>query len=207
MIPVPTVAAPPTWDAKGRERGERWLTAHPVAKRDPKRSFRPRNYWSKFASELGEGFAWRCGYSAMYVPNGTVDHFVPWEDVEGTADEKLAYDWMNFRYSDGWFNSSRKCTPVPDPYTVGAGWFEITLPDLQLRATVAVPAGEAARAANLLRWMKDDPRVMRARRRYFALYRSGDMSLAALDGFAPLIAAAVRGDPTYLRVVDGGDAP
>lgn len=207
MISVSPVPEPAAWEAKGRLPGERWLAKRPIAKRDPKLSFRPRNYWSPFAPALGEGFGWRCGYTAMYVPNGTVDHHTPWEDVEGTAAERLAYAWSNFRYCDGWLNSARQRTPLPDPYLVKDGWFQISLPDLQLEATALVPATEAARVENVLRWLRNDERVMRARRRYFELYRTGHMSLAALESFAPLIASAVRATPTYLRVVDGGLAP
>lgn len=60
----------------------------------------------------------RCGYSAMFEPVGTVDHFVSVDE-----DMQLAYDWGNYRYASGWINSSKqmqrgssirsKCTTAP----------------------------------------------------------------------------------------------
>lgn len=205
MIRVPPVPEPAEWAEKGQKAGEAWLADRPAGER-PK-GFRPHPYWRAFASNLAAGFGERCGYTAMYVPNGTVDHFVPWEDVAGKPEETLAYAWSNLRYADGWINSSRKRTPFPDPYLVADDWFALSLPDLQLSATPNVPADQAARVANALRLLRNDDRVLRQRRKYFDHYRSGDMSLAMVDSFAPLLGRALRANPAYLRVGDGGLAP
>jgi hypothetical protein len=197
MIPVAPVPEPSLWNLKGEEKGRAWLAQRPSADRPRDREFRPRNYWSAFLGDLGDGFQWRCGYTTTYVENGTVDHFVAWEDLEGTAGEWRAYDWSNVRYAAGWFNSARKRVPVPDPYEVQADWFRLILPSLQLEATDRVPAGQQARVDNALQWLKDDLRVMRGRRKWFAMYNAGKIGLDGLDEVAPMIADALRRQPEY----------
>lgn len=122
---------------------------------------------------------------------------MPWEDLVGTKEEWRAYDWQNLRYSAGWFNSARKRTPVPDPFQVQPGWFRLSLPSLQLDATELVPEVEAERVQNVLVWLKNDLRVMRGRRKWYALYREGKISLEGLDAVAPMIAEALRRQPEF----------
>lgn len=207
MIPVHPVTEPAEWSTRGTTPGEAWLLAHPLTSRPKDRTFRPRDFWSPFREQLAAGFQDRCGYTAIFVPNGTVDHFVPWEDVRGTPDEALAYDWSNFRYADGWFNSARKRTPVPDPYKVGADWFRLSLPDLQLEATSAVPTDQISCVKNVLQWLRNDERVMKTRRKWYGMYRDGTLSLAGLRQLAPLIAAALERQPEFLLPADQPAAP
>lgn len=202
LIPVTPVPAPPDWESKGRKLGEDWLATHPVASRPLDKPFRPRNLWSAFCGHLSDGFESRCGYTATYVPNGTIDHYIPWEDVAGTPNENLAYDWSNFRYADGWFNSARKRMPVPDPYRVGVDWFRISLPDLQLYATDQVPSSEAQRVSNVLKLLRDDLRVMKTRRKWYSMYRTKKLSLEGLHEVAPMIAAALERQPEFLLPAD-----
>jgi hypothetical protein len=77
----------------------------------------------------------------MYEPVGSVDHFRSWDNYPD-----LAYEWTNLRFAAEWMNKSKQTADdaVLDPYEVKAGWFEITLPDLQLRVTDRVHAGEAS---------------------------------------------------------------
>lgn len=195
MIPVPRVPMPEEWPVEAEQKGRAWLAKHPIADRNGQ--FRPYNYWSRFLEELGEGFGWLCGYTATYLDNGTIDHFIPWEDLEGTADEWRAYDWENLRYSAGWFNSARKRTEVPDPYEVQPGWFRLVLPGLYLEATDKVPATQKLRVDNALRWLKNDRRVMRHRRKWYEMYKQGKISLSGLDEVAPMISEALRRQPEY----------
>ncbi len=83
---------------------------------------------------------------------------------------------------------------VLDPVEVRDGWFEITLPDLQLRVTEAVPAERRALAQQTLirLHLRDDERVMRQRREWYRLYQKGDITIEVLHRFAPLIARAVE---------------
>lgn len=192
-----SVTAPADWATRGLAAGVAWLDQSPLHRAKP----RPLDLWSPFKHELAEGFANLCGYTAMYVPNGTVDHFIPWSTVKDTAEAWRAYEWTNFRYCDGWFNSARR-GPVPDPFLVEDSWFELRLPSLELEATDAVPAAERAAVENVLRWLRRDRRVMKARLTWYQLYRSHGLTFAGLDQMAPLIAAALRRQPEFMLPAD-----
>jgi hypothetical protein len=163
--------------------GARWLTAHPAD--------RPRDYWSPFRGHLADGFRNLCGYSAMYEPVGTVDHFVSCDE-----DRSRTYDWHNYRFASGWLNSSKqglRAKDVLDPFEVGDDWFEILLPSLELVATDAVPPLFRERAKLMLDrlHLAKDVRVMRQRRAWYRRFTAGKMSLELLHELAPLIARAV----------------
>jgi len=184
MIRFARVPEPPTFDAKARRPGLAWLERHPDTKR-------PREYWKPFKRDLADGFADLCGYSAMYEPVGTVDHYVSWRN-----DPRLAYEWANFRYASGWVNSSKQCADdlVLDPFEVEDGWFEILLPSLQLVLTDAVPDEHRARAEFTLDrlHLRDDERVIRQRQEWYRMHCDGELSLEGLRRKAPLIACAVE---------------
>ena len=129
MIPVPhPIPEPDDFDEKCRQAGKEWLKANPDCKR-------PRDFWSPFRHALADGFSNRCGYGAMWIASGTVDHFLSVD-----ADKTQAYEWDNYRYLDNWINSSKKnADGLLDPFAVGNGWFEILLPSMQLVLTDAVP--------------------------------------------------------------------
>lgn len=183
MIWFERVPEPPTFDQKARQPDIQWLREHPDAKR-------PRDYWTLFKPDLADGFRDLCGYSAMWVPNGTVDHY-----VSVRADRGLAYEWSNYRYAAGWINSSKRNADaqVLDPYEVLDGWFEILLPSLQLVVTGAIPADLRARAELTLErlHLRDDERTLRQRREWYRMYQDGELTLDALRRKAPLIARAV----------------
>lgn len=68
MTPVSNpIPEPDKFDERCRKPGDVWLKANPVAER-------PRDLWSPFRHALADGFDDRCGYAAMYIPSGTVDH-------------------------------------------------------------------------------------------------------------------------------------
>lgn len=184
MIPVPRPPEPPGFDAACRRRGAKWLDEHPAAKRLPA-------YWLPFRAHLADGFANLCGYSALYEPVGSVDHFLSSKKQRG-----LAYEWDNYRFAAEWINKSKQNADddVLDPFEVGEDWFEIVLPSLQLRVTDRVPARHRARAEYTLTRLRldHDERVLRQRRAWYALYRSGRLTFEGLAIVAPLIAAAVR---------------
>lgn len=132
MIPVPhPIPEPYDFDDDCRKKGLAWLKKNPNCKR-------PKDFWSPFRHALADGFSDRCGYSAMWISSGTVDHFVSIH-----ADQTLAYEWSNYRYVEGWINGSKnKCneTEILDPFDVENGWFEILLPSLQLVVSDSLPA-------------------------------------------------------------------
>jgi hypothetical protein len=183
MIPVKRVEEPAEFDAKARTPGLAWLKKNPGAKR-------PADYWSRFKPQLADGFNNLCGYSAMLEPVGTVDHFLSCKNHP-----ERAYDWSNYRFAQGWINSSKQKVDdaVLDPYEVGEGWFEIILPSLQMKVTDSVPERLRSRAEfTLIRLgLRDDERIIRQRRIYYKRYTDGKLPLEELRIFAPLIAAAV----------------
>lgn len=195
MIRVEPIPQPAGWSEQVEQRGMDWLSSHPEATR-------PTDLWRGFRSELAAGFQWRCGYTAMWEPNGVVDHFIPWGTAAGPEERALAYEWTNLRYSVGWFNSARQTTPIPDPFRIEDDWFELLLPSLELVSTDRVPPQEAARVGAALRWLGADARVLRTRQGWWDLYHTGELSLAGLDRRAPLIARALRKNPEFMRPAD-----
>lgn len=185
MIPVPNpIPEPKEFEEKCRAAGNAWLTDNPDCKR-------PSDYWSPFRLALANGFSHRCGFGAMWISSGTVDHFVSWNE-----DKSLAYEWSNYRYVEGWVNSSKskkKSADLLDPFEVGDGWFEILLPSMQLVLTDAIPAALRAKAEYTLKNLpiRDDERILHTRREWYRMYQEG-MPLKLLREKAPLIAAAVE---------------
>ncbi len=71
MIPVPNpIPEPANFDSECRQPGNAWLAANPnaTAKTFPA-------HWTKFEADLESAFAYRCGWWAMRIQSGTVDHF------------------------------------------------------------------------------------------------------------------------------------
>ncbi len=116
MIPVAPVPEPSGFDRRARRPGNAGLAENRGAER-------PRDFWSPFREVLAQGFLHRCGYTAMYLPDGSVDHHLSYK-----THPDLSYEWSNYRYVAGWINSAKKKATVLDPYTVGEGWFEVLLP-------------------------------------------------------------------------------
>lgn len=184
MVRVERVPEPEVFDEQVRRPGNEWLRSNPTASR-------PRDYWSPFRPYLAEGFGQRCGYCAMFVPIGTVDHF-----ISCRTDPDLAYEWSNYRFADHWINNCKRTLDdsVLDPYEVEDDWFEILLPSLQLIVTDRVPPAQRKRAEATLRRLnlRDHEIMIRWRQAWYALFLDGKLSLEGLDEQAPLIARAVR---------------
>jgi hypothetical protein len=185
LIPVVPVPEPTGFEARARRPGKAWLRSRPDAKR-------PRDLWSPFLEDLSRGFSGLCGYAAMLDPTGgTVDHYLSYR-----RRPELAYEWSNYRFASGPLNASKKTADeaVLDPYEVGRGWFEIILPSLQMKATSRVPRRLRSRAEYTLKRLKlrDGEKLIRWRRRWYAMYQEGKLSLEGLRQVAPLIADAVE---------------
>jgi hypothetical protein len=185
MLKFNPPAEPENFDLKARQPGNNWLEKNT----DPKRKL--RDYWSNFKSDLADGFGNLCGYTVMYEPVGTVDHFLSCENHR-----HLAYEWNNYRFASGWINSSKGTldNQILDPVEVEDDWFEILLPSLQLVITDAVPEEKRQKAEFTLQRLplQDDERVLRQRREWYKLYIDGDLTLTGLEKKAPLIARAIR---------------
>lgn len=182
MIPVARVAEPEGFHAQVRLRGEAWRAEHPAV-----RELRP--YWIEFLPQLREGFGKRCGYAAMWVPDGTVDHFRSQRDRPD-----LAYEWGNLRFASSLMNASKKAREVLDPYEVGPDWFEVLLPSMEMVARFErIPAARHAlvRATLASLPLVHDERIVRQRSEWYRQFRRGGVTLEGLRDFAPLIAEAV----------------
>lgn len=200
MIPVARPKEPKRFDAACRAPGLAWL------KKNPKEP--PKDLWSPFEEDLRTAFHERCGWLAMWIPAGQIDHYLSKHHPNGKRRKKqrpLAYEWSNLRYADGSVNNRKRNADeaVLDPFEVTAGSFEVTA-SLRLRVAAACPALMRTRAAETLtRLGLDDGRVaMRMRQHFLARYefavKHGMSKAAALDQLerdAPLVAAYVRALP------------
>jgi hypothetical protein len=95
MIHFERVPEPAEFDKKARQPGMDWLGSHPDEDR-------PRDYWSPFRSDLARGFKDLCGYTAMNLPSGTIDHYVSVKN-----NRRLAYEWTNYRFASAWINAAK----------------------------------------------------------------------------------------------------
>jgi hypothetical protein len=186
MIRVKPAREPDRFEASCRQAGNRWLAANPGAPR-------PKPFWREFTGDLAGAFDERCGYAAILIQSGTVDHFRSWK-----RDPELAYEWSNYRYADGRVNSKKQTADgaVLDPFEVQDDWFEIILPSLQLRMTDRVPARLRARAAYTLSrlGLDHDERIVAYRAQWYCMYHCAGLTLEGLARAAPLIARAIRRD-------------
>ncbi|HEU4411215.1 MAG TPA: hypothetical protein VFS43_38535 [Polyangiaceae bacterium] len=187
MIRVERVPEPPDFDEKVRRPGSAWLAERRAE--GGAAEGRPRDYWTPFRERLAEGFRNLCAYHAMRENVGTVDHF---RSVK--KHPQLAYEWSNYRFASGLMNQVKKDADVLDPHEVGEGWFEISLPSLQLVATDKIPAEHRELALHTLRRLRLDQgeAVIRCRQAWYELHARGRLSLEGLYEVAPLIAAAVE---------------
>jgi hypothetical protein len=186
-VPSPIRPEPPRFEEDCRQKGQAWLG------RQPNLPKRPRDFWSPFRSDLRRGFGKRCGYYAMYVHDGQMDHFVSWDTCRRNNTPNLAYEWDNFRFVDSALNSSKRTMDdqLLDPFEVMDGWFEVELPTLLLRS-VGVPADRAGAANLTLERLELDLglRALELRWEWYDMHRRGDLTREGLREMAPLLAQA-----------------
>jgi hypothetical protein len=126
---------------------------------------------------VGE-FRTRCGWAAMSITTGVVEHFV--SQAESRADQpELAYDWNNYRYAMPEINSRKGKSRLLDPFDVCPGWFRISLPSLRLRMTDAIPREYRERAKQTLEQLDLDRgfKLMRLRERYMRVIAAASREL------------------------------
>ena len=87
MIPFARQDEPPTFEPECRTPGRIWLSENPAY------SDRPKDFWSKFEPELRQAFNEMCGWCAMPIMRGQVDHFVAIATLKGLGSDQLAYEW------------------------------------------------------------------------------------------------------------------
>jgi hypothetical protein len=190
VIRVQPRPEPAKFDERCRKRGRRWLENHPDYEG------RPHDYWSEFEPDLRAAFGGLCGYCAMRVMRGQVDHFIPVAVFKAEANHHLAYEWSNFRYGEGTLNQRKAAARVLDPYEVEDCWFQVLLPSMQLVLTDRVPDDVRPLADFTLKklGLRDHEVVVRYRREWFRMYQEARLSLDGLREVAPLVARAVEHD-------------
>ena len=190
MIRFTLSAEPPEFAERCRKRGRRWL------RNNPGYDGRPCDYWSEFEPQLREAFRRLCGYCAMKIMKGNVDHFVPVSILKRRKEDRRAYDWDNFRYVEGVLNQKKGNCIVLDPFEVHDDWFQLLLPSMQLVLTDKVPRRLRKRAELTLKrvGLGHSEVVVRYRQEWFEMYRERKLTLEGLREVAPQIARAVEED-------------
>ena len=61
----------------------------------------------EFEPELRNAFGGLCGYCAMVIFKGQVDHFIPVAILRGQEKDELAYEWSNYRYGEASLNQRK----------------------------------------------------------------------------------------------------
>jgi hypothetical protein len=190
MIPVANpIPEPPDFDAECRKKGQDWIYARWLENLALKSSELP-SYWGKYEAELAAAFHQRCGWWAMWISDGEVDHYL---SKKNRPD--LAYEWSNYRYIAGSVNGSKgnHDDKVLDPFEIQEDWFEVLLPSMQLIITDQIPEELRVKANFTITQLHldDGKKVVRCRQRWYESYKNG-MPLTELEKYAPLIANAVK---------------
>jgi hypothetical protein len=200
VIPVRRPREPKTFDQSCRAEGKKWLKANPVAS-----GKEPKDFWSQFEPELRAAFKERCGWLAMWIPRGQVDHYLSKHHPNPARRKKqrpLAYEWHNLRFADGEVNNRKRNrdAEILDPYEVRDGWFQSNKA-LELEVTTTCPKSKKARANFTIQHLGLDcgTAVIRLREHFLARYEAeiangmdAAAAMAVLEHDAPLIADYVR---------------
>jgi len=183
MIHVNPPARPQNFDADCKNPGQEWV--------NKKADLRSHPLWTQFKSELRDGFRNRCAFFAMFISEGTVDH---WLSIKNRPD--LAYEWTNFRYVSGTVNSAKKPKwdgRLLDPFEIDGDWFEIDLGNMRLTLVANIDAETRKRAEFTLDklHLRDGDDIVRQRWLWYDMYVEFGNSIEWLWKVAPLIAKAV----------------
>lgn len=191
MIPVTNpIPEPKDFDADCRQKGNSWLAAQRFAGKRPKTSKYP-NHWKAYENDLATAFHQRCGWWAMWIAEGDVEHFLSRKNHP-----ELSYEWGNYRYIAGSVNGSKgnHDDKVMDPFEVQDGWFEVLLPSMQLVITQKLQHPPlVAKAQFTLKKLKlrNGTKVVRSRKHWYDQFKQGMLDLDGLRTHAPLVADAV----------------
>lgn len=191
MIKVHPRRAPNGFPANVRNPGRAWLKAN--AHKNYKR---PRDYWNEWEpckTELARCFGYRCGYTACWIPDGEVEHFVSWDACKKAGKRHLAYEWSNYRWILPRLNKHKGTQDFLDPFDVEDDWFEVDIFTLHLRMTSKVPKHMIDKAKRTMKklGLERDPRILGTREEALARYRGGS-PVAEVERFAPLVGRALR---------------
>jgi hypothetical protein len=185
MVPIANpIPEPEDFDVNCRQAGNLWLNENPNSSKFP-------GLWTEFNEELADGFHNRCGWWAMFIAEGHVDHYRSKKNQRN-----LVYEWSNYRYIAGTVNSSKRTLDdrVLDPFEIEEGWFEVHLQSMQLVMTDDLPDHLREKAKFTLErlHLENGKKVRRNRLGWYQRYKDGKISIAGLEEVAPLVADAVR---------------
>jgi hypothetical protein len=182
MLPSRLKPEPSTFDTMVRQPGQRWLASHPTGKLQGR--------WTTCAGDLADAFDCLCAYSAMFCEEdgAEVDHYHP-----TSTHRHLAYEWSNYRHAAAKVNRRKQAQQVLDPFTIGAGWFAIRLPDLHAYVTTACPTQHSQSANDFLDILalRNGSAALRQRQRRMRDYFL-QSDLFWLERTAPLLAHSVQ---------------
>ncbi|GAA5483401.1 hypothetical protein [Haloferula sargassicola] len=190
MIPVAhPIPEPPDFDKECRERGTVWWATRRLRGEHLNASDFP-NYWTQYEAHLSNAFHQRCGWWAMWIAEGQVEHYLSIKNHPG-----LAYEWSNYRFVVGSVNGSKRNhdDKVLDPFDVEDGWFEVLLPSMQLILTDHIPPEKVPQAEFTLKQLRlrNGTKVVRSRKHWYDQFKCGNLDLEGLKLHAPLVAEAV----------------
>jgi hypothetical protein len=200
MIPVRRPREPKSFDERCRIKGKKWLRANSV-----KSGKRPKDFWSQFEPQLRTAFKERCGWLAMWIEHGQVDHYLSKhhpDPARRREQRSEAYEWTNLRWACARMNNRKRNrdAEILDPYEIRDGWFRLNA-RLKLVVTAACPPSKRERAELTIRHLglDCDRDVMRMRQRILRNYdfqvatgMRTEAAMAVLERDAPLIAEYVR---------------
>lgn len=172
MIPVKPKPEPTTFNARVRQKGERWLREQGIDLHRPLPvGTSPEPYWRACIPDLHAAYWGICAYLCVYIEltvGGTsTDHF-----VAKSVDPKRIYEWSNYRLACTTMNS-RKCDydDVLDPFELKSDTFHLNLASGAIYPNPKLKKRDLARAvATIERLELDDAECRQLRKRRWADY-------------------------------------
>lgn len=188
MIYVHPQPEPENFENTVRKPGKKFLqkTSHPI-------NWKHHEYWQKSLPDLYRVYGGICAYSAHWIPRSltdpTVDHFIPKSNRP-----ELAYEWDNFRLSCGRLNRLKlNYEDVLDPFTIGADWFWMHFPSLQLQPNKQLEHQDKSRIwATIARLQLNGSVAIEGREVWIKDYHDRQISFEFLKRNAPLIAREIE---------------
>ena len=188
MIRVNAKAEYPDFDQQVRQKGLKFLKAHPHPNAN---QYRKHNYWTAALDELHVAYDRLCAYTTReLVQTGSVDHFRPKSKYP-----YLAYEWDNYRLARQSINSRKgESEDVIDPFKVCKGWFTLDMPSCLIKPGKGI--GKKVRAAvnstiNVL-GLNSDERLVEERCRLLVNLADGNITLNYLESHYPFLSSEVR---------------
>lgn len=191
MIRVTRRDPPEGFDENVAKPGEEWLNSEVNRKkRYPRKLW---NTWSPCRDAVKAMFAERCGYAALFISSGQVEHFVSWKRCQSSNQHQLAYTWSNYRWILPQLNGRKGTKNVLDPFEVQDEWFELDPFTMNLRLTDAVPGDQrdlAELTVHKTLRLANDPLIVELRQEAVKQFEEG-APLAALEHRYPQVYRAL----------------